>query len=237
MVVPRATEPAPAPMADEFPSAVVDIPQPDLDIPHPDLNSPYGETTDDWQRGVRRRKKMIEPMQRVERAPESDPDPEPRIEVEVAPVAPPKPVPEAKPEPEAKPAPQPVVPRAVTPESKVTMLLNAKRLELGLKPVTLEPLASQVALAHSKDMCARRFFDHQNPNGQQPWDRMREAGMRFVGAAENIAVGYSTAEAVHIGWLTSPDHRKNRLNPSYTRIGVGAYKCGPVLYWTEVFAK
>ena len=71
----------------------------------------------------------------------------------------------------------------------------------------------------------------------QPWDRLKAAGARFRAAAENIAAGYRTAASVHHGWMTSPGHRKNRLNPIYRRAGVGIYNCGGTLYWTELFMK
>jgi uncharacterized protein YkwD len=125
-------------------------------------------------------------------------------------------------------------------ELKVVQLLNQERQGRGLNALKADPAVSAVARAHSKDMCQRGYFSHQSPDGKQPWDRLRAGGVRgFKAAAENIAVGYSTAQAVHTGWLTSPGHRRNRLAPGYTRIGVGLYTCpGHALpYWTEVFVR
>ena len=93
------------------------------------------------------------------------------------------------------------------------------------------------ARAHSQDMCRRRYFSHISPEGRQPWDRLRSAGARFQAAAENIAMGYRTPEEVHRGWLDSPGHRANRLNPAYRRAGVGLHRCGDMIYWTELFMR
>lgn len=125
-------------------------------------------------------------------------------------------------------------------ELKVIQLLNQERKRRGLSVLKADPKVSAVARAHSRDMCQRHYFSHQSPEGKQPWDRLRAGGVRsFKAAAENIAVGYSTAQAVHIGWLTSPGHRKNRLAAGYTRMGVGLFTCpGHAMpYWTEVFVR
>ena len=63
---------------------------------------------------------------------------------------------------------------------------------------------------------------------------LRAAGAKFTAAGENIAKGYRSAEAVHRGWLDSPGHRKNRLNPSYTRVGIGRVECNGTPLWTEL---
>ena len=137
-------------------------------------------------------------------------------------------------------------PRRVPPEApadtspviegdEVLALLNVERQRRGLGRLTLDPLASAVARAHSRDMCHRRYFGHVSPDGKRPWDRLRAAGVRFRRSAENVAVGYRSPEEVHRGWLESPGHRRNRLNPAYTRAGVGSYSCDGTVYWTEVF--
>ena len=116
-------------------------------------------------------------------------------------------------------------------------LLNATRKQLGLRKLRLDKAATKVARAHSRDMCIRRFFSHTNPDGKQPWHRLRAGGVKFRAAAENIALGQRTAREVHLDWQQSPGHRRNRLNRSYRRAGVGLYMCGTTAYWTEVFMR
>ncbi len=95
-----------------------------------------------------------------------------------------------------------------------------------------------VAFAHSKDMAERNFFDHDNPGGQSPFDRMRAAGITFSYAGENIAAGYPTATDVVEGWLDSPGHCANMLSADFTELGVGYYQSGSSAYgsyWTQNF--
>lgn len=100
-----------------------------------------------------------------------------------------------------------------------------------------EPLAVHGALhcaarAHSKDMLDRNFFDHVNPDGETPFDRMAKAGYEFSAAAENIAQGQVTADEVMDGWMTSPGHCRNIMDPTFAEIGVGAAD-GAI--WTQTF--
>ena len=150
---------------------------------------------------------------------------------------------QAAPAPDAEsiePAPERAAPssRLAAEEQQVLELLNRERAQRGLGQLERDATATLVARSYSRQMCERRFFDHTSPDGKQPWDRLKDAGVRFSAAAENIAVGYSSAAAVHQGWMTSPGHRTNRLNPIYGRTGVGAHLCGSgVVFWTEVFMR
>lgn len=103
-----------------------------------------------------------------------------------------------------------------------------------------EELAA-VAYAHSKDMCDRGFFDHANPDGEQPSDRMDEVGVDWVAVGENIAMGTSlSAKDAHDGFMNEPEceqnHRSNILSRFFTHIGVGVYECGGNAYLTQNFA-
>jgi uncharacterized protein YkwD len=70
-------------------------------------------------------------------------------------------------------------------------------------------------------MMSRNFFDHTNPDGLAPYDRMRAAGYKGSSYGENIAKGQRTCEEVMQGWMDSPGHRANILNPSFATIGIG----------------
>lgn len=97
-----------------------------------------------------------------------------------------------------------------------------------------------VARAHSADMGARHFFDHDNPDREDPFDRIEEAG--FTGAqpwGENIAGGSATAEGVMSQWMNSPGHCENIMQPDFKVIGIGyAFDADSELghYWTQNFA-
>lgn len=121
-------------------------------------------------------------------------------------------------------------------EQEVFTLVNDIRLEYGLREFEYDDQLADVARAHSQDMIDRDFFDHENPDGDSPFDRMRAAGLRFTMAAENIAAGYPSPESVVEGWMNSPGHRANILSEN-KRMGVGLALGGSYgYYWTQCFA-
>jgi uncharacterized protein YkwD len=91
-------------------------------------------------------------------------------------------------------------------------LMNEHRVDQGLAPLEWNTALGNVALAHSQDMRDRDFFDHTNPDGDSPFDRMAAAGISYRRAGENIAYGYRTGEAVFTGWINSDGHRANIEN-------------------------
>ncbi len=110
-------------------------------------------------------------------------------------------------------------------------LLNEHRTSVGCEPLAWNPDVAGVAQAHSADMLDRGFFDHRNPDGQSPRDRMDEAGIQWSRWGENIAAGYPSAAAVLNGWLNSPGHRQNIETCAFTEHGVGLEGT----LWTHVF--
>ncbi|WP_163569892.1 TerD family protein [Fodinicola feengrottensis] len=91
----------------------------------------------------------------------------------------PTPVPAAAPFPPAPfPPPPPAAPGAGPPPSRtsgpygeVIALTNAERAKHGLPPLSANKQLAEAAEMHSLDMVMRNFFDHQNPDGAQCWDR------------------------------------------------------------------
>ena len=122
-------------------------------------------------------------------------------------------------------------------ERRVLELVNEERAKQGLSPLTWHEGLANVARAHSQDMNDRRFFSHDNPDGQSPFDRIKAAGIAYTRAAENVAAGQKTPEEVMQGWMNSAGHRANILNPNLTALGVGYYAGdGPYThYWTQCF--
>ncbi len=104
-------------------------------------------------------------------------------------------------------------------------------------PMTMAPALRCAARVHSKDMADRGFFDHTNPSGESPWDRMGRAGYAYMTAGENIAAGNPTAAATMEQWMNSDGHCSNIMSPGFTEIGVGYYPGGQYGHlWTQVFA-
>lgn len=96
----------------------------------------------------------------------------------------------------------------------------------------------KTALAHSKDMAEKDYFSHQGRDGSQVSDRASRAGYSWQRIGENIAAGQGSAGQVMAGWLASPGHCKNIMNPDFTEMGA-AYATNPesaaTSYWTQVF--
>ncbi len=127
-------------------------------------------------------------------------------------------------------------------EQCVFDLTNEERIKAGLTPLTYNPLLEYSAENHSLNMAWQDFFSHTGIDGSTMAQRITAAGYQFSSAAENIAAGYTTPEQVVSGWMNSPGHRANILNPNLTEIGVGYYcletDSGTLNYnhyWTQNF--
>ena len=68
-------------------------------------------------------------------------------------------------------------------------MVNAKRLSVGCPKLKWDDRIAAVAQRHSQDMVTRNFFDHTNPDGEDPFERLKESNLPFSAAAENIALG------------------------------------------------
>lgn len=110
-------------------------------------------------------------------------------------------------------------------EARMLELLNAERASRGLKLLQPDETIRAAARRHSADMFERGYFAHVNPDGKSPFDRMRELGVRFRAAGENLALA-PTVEVAHNGFMNSQGHRDNILNPAYGRVGIGVVDGG-----------
>lgn len=121
-------------------------------------------------------------------------------------------------------------------ESEVIELVNAERKKRGLKPLIASIQVSNVARKKSEDMKVNNYFDHHSPTYGSPFDMLKQFGVSYMAAGENIAAGQRTSQQVMDAWMNSDGHRANILNPSYTHIGVGYVKGGSYgTYWTQMF--
>lgn len=105
-------------------------------------------------------------------------------------------------------------------ESQMLDLINQERTSRGIKPLKADPELVPVARAHAADMFARGYFSHYTPEGEDPFQRMTDAGIKFRTAGENLALA-PTLQIAHTGLMNSPGHRANILNPNFGRVGIG----------------
>ncbi len=120
-------------------------------------------------------------------------------------------------------------------ENEVIRLVNEIRVENGLRTLTADWELSRVARFKSQDMKDNKYFSHTSPVYGSPFKMIKDFGISFTAAAENIARGQRTPEAVVNGWMNSSGHRANILNSTYTKIGVGYVADGN--YWTQMFIR
>ena len=136
-----------------------------------------------------------------------------------------------------------VDPAVVAMEDQVFQLINQERANVGKPALVHDPVLRIVARAHSEDMRDRIFFDHVNPDGRTPGERVTLAGVSWTAVAENIAwnEGYSDPGAQAVAqWMGSSGHRRNLLdenNVGYTLTGVGVSTNGSRWWFTQVFVR
>ena len=117
---------------------------------------------------------------------------------------------------------------------QVTDIVNRERAAAGLAPVTYSERMSQAAQVRASEI--RSTFSHTRLNGTSCFTALKEAGVTYRSAGENIAYGQRTPEEVMDAWMNSSGHRANILGQQYTYIGVGALYENGTWYWTQFFA-
>ncbi len=105
--------------------------------------------------------------------------------------------------------------------NEVFRLTNIERVKNGLPEFKRLPLLDEVAGIRAWELIP--LYDHNRPDGRSCFTAFEEAGISYSAAAENIAAGYRTPEEVVNGWMNSPGHRANILNPDLDYLGVGFY--------------
>nr|WP_315970090.1 CAP domain-containing protein [Bacillus tuaregi] len=116
---------------------------------------------------------------------------------------------------------------------QVIDLTNEQRRKNGLPALQADTQLSSVAQKKSTDMQQKGYFSHTSPTYGSPFDMMRDHGVSYKTAGENIAQGQRTPQEVVNAWMNSEGHRKNILSREFTHIGVGYEASGH--HWTQMF--
>ncbi|MGC1618009.1 MAG: CAP domain-containing protein [Candidatus Acidiferrum sp.] len=113
---------------------------------------------------------------------------------------------------------------------------NRERAAAGLQPVKWNEALAAAALEHARVMARENLLTHQ-ASGELPLEqRAARSGARFSLIAENVAIGPS-AESIHDGWMHSPGHRKNILNPAVTAVGIATIRETGDLFAVQDFSR
>lgn len=120
--------------------------------------------------------------------------------------------------------------------SQIVDLVNAERAKAGVAALSVHNGAAKAAKVRAEE--TSRSFSHTRPNGKDFSTALKEAGVSYSSAGENIAYGQRSPQAVMDQWMNSAGHRANILNPNFTAIGVGHYESSNgTNYWTQLFIR
>jgi len=127
------------------------------------------------------------------------------------------------------------VTQQTTNADEVVKLVNQQRTKAGLKALTVDKNMTAAAQLRATEI--EKKFSHTRPNGSGFSTALRDKGVSYRGAGENIAWGQKTPADVMNGWMNSSGHKANILNKSFTKIGVANYKnAAGKNYWVQLFA-
>lgn len=121
-------------------------------------------------------------------------------------------------------------------EAQVLTLTNKERSKSGLPALKGDNTQlNRAARIKSEDQANRGQMGHNSPTLGSPFDQMRNMGITYRTAGENVAMGQPSAAEVVKAWMNSPGHKANIMNRNYTHLGVGyAIKNGKP-FWTQMF--
>jgi hypothetical protein len=112
---------------------------------------------------------------------------------------------------------------------RLVVLANAARDEQGIRPLKWDAALAEAARQHCLRMAAEGPISHRYGDEPSVGGRAAQAGAHFSLIEENVAIGPSPA-AIHEGWMNSPEHKQNLLNPEVDRVGVAVVTARGVLY-------
>lgn len=120
-------------------------------------------------------------------------------------------------------------------EAKMLDLVNLERQKVGAKPLNYDGDLQKAARLHSEDMFRRSYFSHFSPEGKDVGDRLAEANIAYLVAGENLAYAPNVSIA-HQGLMNSEGHRRNILDSSFAKVGIGVVDGGAYgKMFTQVF--
>lgn len=121
-------------------------------------------------------------------------------------------------------------------EADMLVRVNRERTQKGLSALTIDTRMVVLARAKSRDMFARNYFAHTDPDGKSVANHMEKAEVEYRIVGENLAYAPDT-ETAHNGLMNSPGHRANIMDTEFRRVGIGVIDGG--IYgkmYTQIFA-
>lgn len=104
--------------------------------------------------------------------------------------------------------------------TNVLQMVNQRRLDADLSPLTISPELTTAANQKANDMFTKNYWAHISPTGTTPWVFITRSGYDYLYAGENLAKDFDKSQEVVDAWMNSSSHRANLLKPEYTDIGL-----------------
>jgi len=125
---------------------------------------------------------------------------------------------------------------AVAPDRSFESMLNDVRAVNGAGPVRPNALLLQAAQGHADDMLAQNYFSHTSKDGRELRDRVNATGYEWRRIGENIGRGQRDEEEILLGWVNSPGHQRNNVDPRFEEFGLAKAGRNRNQYWVLVLA-
>jgi uncharacterized protein YkwD len=123
-------------------------------------------------------------------------------------------------------------------QARATPRYCGNRAFNAARPVRWNDSLAEASRLHAEDMARYNYFSHSGRDGSDPAQRIERAGYRYRAIGENIAGGQMKPDDAVAGWIKSPEHCANLMNPAFTEMGV-AFAVDPRsdmgVYWTQAF--
>lgn len=111
---------------------------------------------------------------------------------------------------------------------EVLELVNQKRTESGLAPLTLDATLTELAMQRAMECGV--YYSHTRPDNSD-YTTIFEAYPAYSAAAECIAVGQKTAADAAEYWATSTDDSDRLMNAANTAVGIGCFYQEGATFW------
>jgi hypothetical protein len=120
-------------------------------------------------------------------------------------------------------------------QKEMLTLVNQIRKKEGLEPLEYDSSLAGAAQVRAGELLSN--FSHTRPDGTSCFSILKEYSISYRTCAENIAAGRANPSEVINQWMNSEGHRKNILNPSFRKMGIGYVKSneGYGHYWVQLF--
>lgn len=108
--------------------------------------------------------------------------------------------------------------------SELHNAVNLERTKLGLSTLTRDRRLDKSAIEKCNDMATRNYWSHNTPEGAEPWIVIKKYTPNYTRAGENEAYGFMDSSQMVEGWMKSPGHKQNIIEPAYNTVGYGVCK-------------